>query len=97
MAFSRIVNKSDQSDVYSVIEREQNEYKLMVCKMETGTRDPKRSYVTSAGLDLICPYDISIIPRHKAVIDTGLKVVFPTKPVRTFGQIGEQLKIFICF
>jgi len=94
MAGIRVVRVSDGTNALTEAEIEANKYKLTILRVSKEAIDPKRAYNgTAVGLDLFTPYELAIRPRTRVFVDTGIKVIFPSLPVATYGEIGEQLLI----
>lgn len=49
----------------------------MKVMLDEGAYMPTRAHSTDAGLDLYSPFDVMIMPRANAVIDTGVHVELP--------------------
>ena len=53
----------------------------MKVMLDEGAYMPTRAHSTDAGLDLYSPFDVMIMPRANAVIDTGVHVELPPRSV----------------
>ena len=49
----------------------------LMIKLDPGALMPVRAYADDAGLDLRSPYNVTVKPHDRVVIDTGVHVVIP--------------------
>jgi|SRR5882724_5075977 len=59
---------------------------------------PARGKPLAAGIDFFAPADVSIESGRRLVIDTFVRVLFPTMPTRFYGELSEYyFNYFICY
>lgn len=62
--------------------------------LDEGAFAPQRAHSTDAGLDLLSPVDVTVMPQSNVVIDTGVHVELPHN---TVGMIKSKSGLNVSF